>query len=128
MPQLFALRMLAGIKAVTRKFALNSKLRRKQPSGGNSVGNPSGPNSDSFRTDSITQKVIQNAYSAYAYFEYLLRYQIGRIAPKAFRPQTVIVIAKKKVGANCLKDAGNKMHVQSPKLQQPKVLGGLAYL
>jgi len=31
----------------------------------------------------------------WSYFNYLLRYKLGRIAPKAHRPQTVIVIARK---------------------------------
>lgn len=43
-------------------------------------------------TESFVKKGIKNTYR---YFSYVLRYKIGRVAPKTNRPQTVIVIARK---------------------------------
>jgi len=45
---------------------------------------------------SIIRQKLKNAYLySHRYFMYLLRYKLGSIAPKANKPQTVIVIAKK---------------------------------
>lgn len=47
-----------------------------------------------YMTEAIVKNFIKFAWS---YFNYFLRYKIGFIVPKACRPQTVIVVARKKI-------------------------------
>ena len=93
LPQLVATKILSGVKNLIKRDVLKSNEKEDHPSDGSSVGNPLGANSQSFNSKSIVKKTISNVYR---YFNYILRYKIGRIAPKALRPQTVILVAKKR--------------------------------
>lgn len=93
LPQLVARKMLSGVKNLIKKHVLKSNEKEKYPSDGRGIGNPSGVNSQSCNSKSIVKKSINNVYN---YLNYVLRYKIGRIAPKVRRPQTVIVVAKKR--------------------------------
>ncbi len=93
LPQLVAIKALSGVKNSIKKQVLKYSVKETHPSIESSVGNLSGFNSESFKTNFIVKKSIKNVYQ---YFNYVLRYKIGRIAPKAHRTQTVIVVAKKR--------------------------------
>ena len=58
--------------------------------------NSSSTNLSSLKTKPPKSVIKKSLSNSYKYFNYLVRYQIGAIAPKAERPQTVIVVAKKK--------------------------------
>lgn len=94
LPQLLAQKVFLGIlnslkqltsdrKKVTN-LANSSKTENLSSTNLSSVKKPS---------KSIIKKSLSNSYK---YFNYLVRYQIGAIVPKVKRPQTVIVVAKKK--------------------------------
>jgi hypothetical protein len=84
--------MVSAVRNAIKKYVLKSKGEERHPSDGNSVGSLPGANLKSFSPKSIAKQSIRNVNY---YFNYILRYKIGRIAPKARRPQTMIVIAKK---------------------------------
>ena len=90
--QLMAIKALSVIKNSIQKHVLKSNEKEKHLSDGGGVDLQYVANSKSFNTKSFVIKSIKNAYQ---YFNYVLRYKIGHIAPNAHRPQTVIVVAKK---------------------------------
>jgi SAM-dependent methyltransferase len=96
LPQLISIKILLGLYNLIKKYVLKNSEKEKYSSCNNSVGNLSDVNSQSFNSKSIVRNRI--IFIKYQYINYVLRYKIGRIAPKAHRPQTVIVVAKKKSG------------------------------
>lgn len=91
LPQLLAQKVFFGVRNL---ISISNQEKEKHSSNESRI--KSSTNSSSLktkRTKSIVKKSLSNAYK---YFNYLLRYKIGEIAPKTHRPQTVIVIAKKK--------------------------------
>lgn len=92
LPQLKLIAALSGIKNSIQKHVFRSNEKEKHSSDGEGVDIKSVANSQSFNAKSFVKKSIKNTYQ---YFNYVLRYKIGRIALKAHRPQTVIVVAKK---------------------------------
>lgn len=99
LPQLLAQKLfLRARNSIAKPVLKNSGTENL--SSQNNLEKLSGANSSSLKTKatkSIVKKILSNAYK---YFNYLLRYKIGRIAPKTHRPQTVIVVAQKKRRSN----------------------------
>lgn len=93
LPQYAIINMLSSVVKLIKKYVLKYNDKYKNSSSRNNVENLSGVNSKSYNSKPIINKCIINAYQ---YFNYVLRYKIGRIAPKSCRPQTVIVVAKKR--------------------------------
>lgn len=94
-PELLTLRILFGARELARSPAGKSEGRPVPPSDERPLNELPAALPDSVNSPSAFRKCIRNASS---YFNYVLRYKIGRIAPKPGRPQTMIVIAKKKSG------------------------------
>lgn len=92
LPQLKMIKALSSIKNSIQKHVFRSNEKEKHSSDGEDVDIKSVAYSQSFNTKSFVKKSITNTYQ---YFNYVLRYKIGRIALKAHRPQTVIVVARK---------------------------------
>ncbi|WP_237743546.1 class I SAM-dependent methyltransferase [Pleurocapsa sp. PCC 7319] len=100
LPQLLTMKVLSNIKQSIKKILIKSPDISSKP--GKSTSEPYETNKTSisnFKSSNIKSSIkknIKNIYNfGYHYFNYLLRYKIGKLAPKAQRPQTVIVIAKK---------------------------------
>lgn len=91
LPQLKVIKALSGIKnSIQKVFFVSNKKEKHSTDGEGDV--ILAANSQPFNVKSLVKTNIINAYQ---YVHYVLRYQIGRIAPKKHRPQTVIVVAKK---------------------------------
>ena len=97
LPQLLAINALSGVKNLIKKRVFKYDEKERHRSNESSVENLSSANSQSLKTKSIVKKSLINMYQ---YFYYVLRYKIGRIAPKAHRPQTIIIVAKKRRQSN----------------------------
>lgn len=94
LPQLKAEKALSGVKKLIGKHVLGAdKKQQYSPDDVEAVDINSVVNYQSSRTRSIINKNINNIYQ---YFSYVLRYKIGRIAPKSHRPQTIIIVARKR--------------------------------
>lgn len=93
LPQLIAIKAVSGIRNALTYFISRSNRQVRHSPDGSSAGNLSGNNSQSSKTNSVVKKPLRIGYS---YFNYVLRYKIGHIALKTHRPQTVIVVARKK--------------------------------
>lgn len=97
LPLLASEKMMAGLKGAVQK----PPQRRDAPAGaetghvepGQREQKPSSETSER-RKDSLAIRTIKIAYYCYLYF---LRYQVGAIAPKHRRPQTILVAARKKI-------------------------------
>jgi len=76
LPQLLATKALAGAKNLIKKCILESKENEE-------------------RVETYKTTVKEGIRNINYYCNYLLRYKVGSIIPKAHRPQTVIVVAKK---------------------------------
>ena len=94
LPQLLAQKAFLRIINSLKQLISNRKQTTNLANSSKTV-NLSSTNLSSFKKPpkSVIKKSLSNSYK---YFNYLLRYQIGAIVPKAERPQTVIVVAKKK--------------------------------
>jgi len=93
LPQLVATKILSGVKNSIKKHVLKSHEKEKPTSEGESIVNPSGSNSQSFNSKSVVINILRNVNN---YFNYVLRYKVGRIALRHVMPQTVVVVAKKR--------------------------------
>lgn len=93
LPELKGMKTLTGIKNSIKKHVFKSNEKEERLSEGSSVTIQSATNSQSFNAKSFVKKSVRNVFQ---YFVYVLRYKIGRIAPNAHRPQTVIVVARKR--------------------------------
>lgn len=102
-PQLVTLTTLSKIKSRIKKILSSTSTVTSQTSSAKSQS--AADNLD--QSDSHSQGNSQNKFGfkqrakqlykyIYQYTNYCLRYKLGRIAPKANRPQTVVVVAKKK--------------------------------
>lgn len=92
LPQLMTIKVLSMVRKSIKRHILKSNEKEERLFEGSSVGIKSVSNSQSFNAESFIKKSVRNVFQ---YFMYVLRYKIGRIAPKAHRPQTVIVVARK---------------------------------
>ena len=99
-PQLITMKTLSNLKGSLKKIfsqsttptssAKPSKVNKTAQTNGDAIASLSSP------SQITIQQRTKNLYKyAYQYANYFLRYKIGSIAPKANRPQTVIVVAKK---------------------------------
>ena len=93
LPQLLAIRALSVVRKSIKRHILKSRAKGEYLSKGSSVDIQPAAYSQSFNAKLFVKKCAGNILH---YFMYVLRYKIGRIAPKAHRPQTVIVIARKR--------------------------------
>lgn len=93
LPQFASIKIFSVVINSIKRYILEYNEKENNTSGRNDFWNLYGTSSKYFRAKSIVKKNIRNVY---VYFNYVLRYKIGRIAPKARRPQTVIVVAKKR--------------------------------
>jgi len=89
LPQLRMQRALRGLKAALRRHV-------HSPSTHESIVPRVHQAAPSRDLESRGRTAFQAAARLSQYFEYLLRYRLGRIAPKAARPQTVIVVARRR--------------------------------
>jgi len=92
LPQLAVIKALSGIINLIKRLALKSNEKEEHLAEGSSVAIQSATDTRSFSVRYFVKKGVRNVYR---YFHYVLRYKVGRIAPKVRRPQTVIVVAKK---------------------------------
>lgn len=92
LPQLKVMKVLTSIKKAIQKHVVKFNEKEKDSSDGGSGDTKSVTNSQSVDAKSLVKESIKHIYQ---YFNYMLRYKIGRIALKANRPQTVIVVARK---------------------------------
>ena len=96
LPQLVVRKALSkawsGVKKSINRHVPKSGKKEEHLSEGSSVAIQSSTDSQSFNAKSFIKKIVRNVYQ---YPNYVLRYKVGRIAPKAHRPQTVIIVAKK---------------------------------
>ena len=95
LPQLKLIKAVSGLnRSIQKHISISNEKEQPSPDDDivdiKSVANSHG---QSFNAKSFAKESIRNTYQ---YFNYVLRYKIGRIVPKAHRPQTVIVVAKKR--------------------------------
>ena len=90
LPQLAAIKALSWVRNSIKRYVLKSNEKEEYLSG-SSVSIQPATDSQSLDSKSFIKKSVRNVFQ---YFNYVLRYKVGRIAPKAHRPQTVIVVAK----------------------------------
>ncbi|MGV8073611.1 MAG: class I SAM-dependent methyltransferase [Syntrophobacteraceae bacterium] len=92
LPQIKVMKSLSGIKNSIKKHISKSNENEKLSSDDGGIGIKSVAGSQTPNAGSLLKKSLKYAYE---YFNYALRYKVGRIVLKANRPQTVIVVAKK---------------------------------
>lgn len=92
LPQLRVTKALAGIKNSVQKHVFKSNKPKKHSfdAGGADINSVTNSHSD------VKLLVKESIKKSYEYFNFVLRYKIGRMARKASRPQTVIVVARKR--------------------------------
>jgi 2-polyprenyl-3-methyl-5-hydroxy-6-metoxy-1,4-benzoquinol methylase len=92
-PELFARKLLSKVKSNGKNEVNHSPEDDTEPA----VQPASGRQADVHaRRNSFKVSVKEGLRKAHKYFNYSLRYQIGHIAPKGSRPQTLIVVARKR--------------------------------
>ena len=94
-PEFLILRILSAAKDLTRSAVGKSGYKPVLSSKESPLKYLPTAVPDSVHSPSAFKEIVRNTAS---YINYVFRYQVGRIAPKAGRPQTLIVIAKKKSG------------------------------
>ena len=92
LPQLVAIKALSWIKNSIKRYVLKSNEKEEDLSEGSRIVTGPATNSQSLNFKSFIKKSVRKLFQ---YFNYVLRYKVGRITPKSHRPQTVIVVAKK---------------------------------
>jgi 2-polyprenyl-3-methyl-5-hydroxy-6-metoxy-1,4-benzoquinol methylase len=93
-PELMIMNRFPIIKNSIKNIIYKSNKRGRTSSDRSSVDNLTGADHQSSNLNSLVKKFLKNGCN---YINYLLRYKIGLIAPKIHRPQTVIVVARKKI-------------------------------
>ena len=93
LPQLVVIKALSWIINSIKRYVLKSNEKEKHLFEGSSVVTKPTTDSQSLDFNYFIKKSVKKLLQ---YFNYVLRYKVGRIAPKVYRPQTVIVIAKKR--------------------------------
>ena len=93
LPELIARKALSGIKNSINSLMPKFNKLYKTSSDRSNIKNINRANYRLPGNKSIAIQILKNGY---LYLHYILRYKIGRIAPKTNRPQTVIVVARKK--------------------------------
>jgi hypothetical protein len=93
LPQLLAMRALSGLRRILEKHILQTSMKGSRSFAGSSASTHSIGGSKAWGARSAITKAIKNTYGC---IMYVLRYGVGQIVPKAHRPQTVIVVAKRK--------------------------------
>ena len=93
LPELIARKALSGIKNSINSLMPKFNKLDKTSSDRSNIKNLNRANYRLPGNKSIAIQILKNGY---LYLHYIIRYKIGRIAPKINRPQTVIVVARKK--------------------------------
>ena len=93
LPQLAVIKALSVARKLIIGHILKPNKKEEHRSEKSSVDILSATGSQSFDVESFVKKSVRYVYQ---YIMYLLRYKIGRIAPNAGRPQTVIFVARKR--------------------------------
>ncbi|MDJ0567879.1 MAG: class I SAM-dependent methyltransferase [Pleurocapsa sp. MO_192.B19] len=98
-PQLITKKSLSNIKNSIKNIfrtSTDKTIKEKKPTADRDDVESQSTDVKSFSAKSSLKQSLKGVYLyVYRYCMYLLRYKIGRIAPKVHRPQTVIVVAKK---------------------------------
>ena len=92
LPELIALKWIAGVRGWLAHAAGHARLRSAARTDGSEAGCTL---SASISMTRPKPRLKRMARTAHDYFQYFLRYEVGRLALKDHRPQTVIVIARK---------------------------------
>ena len=95
LPQLITINLVSRIKsAIKTHYALSKKNQEKRQSDANSDGMGTYSTAKSHGIKDVIKGSLKMGYE---YFSYLLRYKIGGFVPKVARPQTVVIVAKKRI-------------------------------
>lgn len=92
LPQLRIVKALAGIKESVKEHVFKTIRPEKHSFDAGNADINSVANCESSNVKSLVRECVKKSYQ---YFDFVLRYKIGRIARKTNRPQTVIVVARK---------------------------------
>ena len=99
LPQLLAQKAFLTIRNLIKQ-PLSNRKQKTNLANTSKPKNVSSSNSSSVKTKTNKSAIVKSLSNGYKYFNYLLRYQVGKIVPKSKRPQTLIVVAKKKKPKN----------------------------
>jgi len=92
LPQMVVMKALSAVKYLIIERVPEFSTKEINHSDEGRIGNRSVANSQSLKPKIISKIIIKHVYQ---YLKYVMRYKVGRIALKAHRPQTIIIIAKK---------------------------------
>lgn len=91
-PELIARKALSGIKHSMAKYMSEPPESMNKSYGNNALDDQSNIKASAFSAKSSAKEGLKKMHK---YFNYSVRYRVGRIAPKGHRPQTMIVVARK---------------------------------